>query len=553
MAEKAFKVPSLDLVGGSHNLTASNSVLNWGTDIVAMQGYVDNAVANVAVNVYAIAGDGLLVTPGSSQLAIHTGNHVYLEYDALSVNVNSIASGLAGNGLAYNGSTQQLDLNTGRALYVNSDTLAVNVKSLITGFNGGSAHLIYKQVQDSFDVNVNALAGYGLLGSGGGAGTIGIDSTIVATKSYVDGVAQGLDIKESVKFASTGDVTIADLYEGNTAANVGTSSTLAKGDRILLKNQTNKNENGIWEVGLTSGSAARTQDADSFAKLNKGSFVFVESGDNAGKGYVVTFTDESGALGAVGTENSWSQFSEAGSYITNSSAPFFVQAGNLSLNTTPNLYVTGTNKLNVNVNALSGSGLIGLGGGDGTLAVDAGQHLDINATSGSLQVNLITMAGQHLQVNGGNNGLAVNVQSVAAELHPYNYGAASFFITNGSATQKTVVGQAATTSSNSWVTIASIDFGGTANPNMFSADVVMTDGIGTRTSKISGTVDELVQVATYTEYAIVDQGTAAITDADVQVVYNSQTQMWNLQIKSDIAVNNELRGAASITAVGYAI
>ena len=60
MAEKAFKVPSLDLVGGSHNLTASNSVLNWGTDIVAMQGYVDNAVANVAVNVYAIAGDGLI-------------------------------------------------------------------------------------------------------------------------------------------------------------------------------------------------------------------------------------------------------------------------------------------------------------------------------------------------------------------------------------------------------------------------------------------------------------------------------------------------------------
>jgi hypothetical protein len=534
MAEKAFKVPSLDLVGGSHNLTASNSVLNWGTDIVAMQGYVDNAVANVAVNVYAIAGDGLLVSPGSSQLAIHTGNHVYLEFDALSVNVNSIASGLAGGHLYVQG----------------GDSLAVNVNSLAgSGLSTAGGEISV----DLADV-VNNIAGDGLVTCGI---ILAVDTATIATKSYVDGVAQGLDIKESVRFASNENVpiTAGTLYNGNIKEAAGTGTfSMVTGDRVLLKNQTNKNENGIWIVAASSTDApTRATDADSFTKLNKGSFVFVEQGANAGKGYVVTYTDESGALGAVGTENSWSQFSEAGSYITNSSAPFFVQAGNLSLNTTPNLYVTGTNKLNVNVNALSGSGLIGLGGGDGTLAVDAGQHLDINATSGSLQVNLITMAGQHLQVNGGNNGLAVNVQSVAAELHPYNYGAASFFITNGSATQKTVVGQAATTSSNSWVTIASIDFGGTANPNMFSADVVMTDGIGTRTSKISGTVDALVQVATYTEYAIVDQGTAAIIDPDVQVVYNSQTQMWNLQIKSEVAAGGELRGAASITAVGYAI
>ncbi|MAH48330.1 hypothetical protein CMI37_21070, partial [Candidatus Pacearchaeota archaeon] len=83
-----------------------------------------------------------------------------------------------------------------------------------------------------------------------------------SSKGYVDNAVQGLDHKESVKYTTTGNLTSAAgiITTGLSNANIDTTTNPLAGDRILVKNQTNASENGIW---LATGSSwTRATDAD---------------------------------------------------------------------------------------------------------------------------------------------------------------------------------------------------------------------------------------------------------------------------------------------------
>ena len=149
-----------------------------------------------------------------------------------------------------------------------------------------------------------------------GAGTIDASSARItsvadptgaqdaATKAYVDAVKTGLDVKASVRVATTGNITISTaLNSGDTIDGV----TLADGDRVLVKDQTDATENGIYVVAATP---ARATDADSAAELTGGTFTFVEEGtSNADNGYVFT---HNGTPTLGSTDLPVSQFSGAG-------------------------------------------------------------------------------------------------------------------------------------------------------------------------------------------------------------------------------------------------
>lgn len=136
------------------------------------------------------------------------------------------------------------------------------------------------------------------------------DAAHAATKGYVDAARQGLDVKKSVRAATTGPVNIAsDLEAGDT---LDTTVTLAEGDRVLVKNQSTASENGIYVV-QSSGAAVRASDANGTAdtgEMSGGVFTFVEEGTvNADSGWVVT---SNGPI-TVGTDPiTWVQFSGAG-------------------------------------------------------------------------------------------------------------------------------------------------------------------------------------------------------------------------------------------------
>jgi hypothetical protein len=134
------------------------------------------------------------------------------------------------------------------------------------------------------------------------------DAADAATKAYVDSVAEGLHIHESVVAATTTNVALATALENG---DVLDGITLATGNRILVKNQTTQSENGIYTVNA-SGQPTRALDFDTATEVDSGDFVFVYSGTvNAGTGWVQT-----NRPATIGTDAiAFTQFSGAGTYI----------------------------------------------------------------------------------------------------------------------------------------------------------------------------------------------------------------------------------------------
>lgn len=127
-----------------------------------------------------------------------------------------------------------------------------------------------------------------------------------ATKQYVDQVSQGLDVKQSARAASTGNVNLATLDAGQSLDGV----TLAEGDRVLIKDQTTASENGIYIINADGQAATRSTDMAATTEA-AGVFLFVEEGSvNADNGFVCTTNDDADT---VGTHNlTFVQFSGAG-------------------------------------------------------------------------------------------------------------------------------------------------------------------------------------------------------------------------------------------------
>jgi hypothetical protein len=152
-------------------------------------------------------------------------------------------------------------------------------------------------------------------------GRAGFTSQSLVNKTYVDQVANGLDVKASVRVATTAN--LASNYN-NSAGTLTASSngaiaidgvTLVLNNRVLVKDQTTATQNGFYKVTTVgSGSAAfvltRTPDANEASEITGGAFTFVEEGTaNADNGYVATHN----GVPTLGTDNiTFDQFSGAG-------------------------------------------------------------------------------------------------------------------------------------------------------------------------------------------------------------------------------------------------
>jgi len=126
-------------------------------------------------------------------------------------------------------------------------------------------------------------------------------STDAASKSYVDGVSQGLDIKEAVKVATTANITLSGTQ---TIDGVSVSAD----ERVLVKDQSTATENGLYLCKASSWT--RTDDLAAGSDASS-VFVFVDQGTvNSENGFVCTSSKGSAV---TGTNNlSFTQFSGAG-------------------------------------------------------------------------------------------------------------------------------------------------------------------------------------------------------------------------------------------------
>jgi len=128
------------------------------------------------------------------------------------------------------------------------------------------------------------------------------DAQDAATKAYVDAARTGLDVKASVRVATTANITLS-----GTQTIDGVS--LIAGDRVLVKNQSTASENGIYDVAESTW--ARSADANTSAEVTSGMFTFVTAGTaNDNSGWVLTTNDP---ITLDTTNLTFAQFSGAGS------------------------------------------------------------------------------------------------------------------------------------------------------------------------------------------------------------------------------------------------
>lgn len=125
-----------------------------------------------------------------------------------------------------------------------------------------------------------------------------------ATKTYVDNATVGFDAKKSVRVATTGNVTLSGIPTID-------GVTMGDAEEILVKNQTNPAQNGIYWVQV--GAWARRPDLDTWGEV-PGAFVFVEEGTvNADTGWLCTADAAAGVIGT--TAMPWTQFAGPGEYV----------------------------------------------------------------------------------------------------------------------------------------------------------------------------------------------------------------------------------------------
>lgn len=125
-------------------------------------------------------------------------------------------------------------------------------------------------------------------------------------KDYADALASGLSWKTSVLTASDADI---DLTTGGLLTIDGV--TVVDGSRVLVKDQTSDEENGIYIAHV--GAWIRSTDMDSTTPVNEinGAAVFVEQGDTWADTAWVQVAD----VTVLGTDPVvWSQFAGPGSY-----------------------------------------------------------------------------------------------------------------------------------------------------------------------------------------------------------------------------------------------
>jgi hypothetical protein len=125
------------------------------------------------------------------------------------------------------------------------------------------------------------------------------NNTDAATKLYVDQNSQGLSSKGAVVCATTANITLSGLFAID-------GYTPIAGDRVLVKDQTLAQNNGIWLASATAWTT-RATDMDTWAEVPQ-AYVFVSNGTVNSSSAWVCNSPIGGTLGT--TPITWVQFSQ---------------------------------------------------------------------------------------------------------------------------------------------------------------------------------------------------------------------------------------------------
>ena len=239
-----------------------------------------------------------------------------------------------------------------------------------------------------------------------------IDDADAATKAYADSVATGLIIKDGVTLASlvdlnsNGSISGAITYNetGGTSTRGRITATLAvsnqftvdsvtlgsadDGTRILIKNQTNGDENGIWTTTIsgTNLTLDRATDFDADPEVVSGVYIFIDQGTvNGSTSYVLTNVNPVIIGGSSGTNLVFAQFSKAEQIVAGDGISKIGTLMSIDLKANGGLVIEST-EVGVDLGASSMTGTLPVGfGGTGASTFTSGTFLEgngVNAITG---------------------------------------------------------------------------------------------------------------------------------------------------------------------------
>ena len=415
-AELEITAPIVDInastsvnISNDLKLDSDSAILGFGADNdVTLTHIADTALRlNSSIGMQFRDGDLSVSSPSDGVLAIAADTEVDITATTIDINGNADISGSLNVGSTTMSTAKVSDLTNNRIVIAGASgeleddanftfdgtTFAVTAAVDVTG----------DLDVDNVNVNGNTISTTDSNGdltlSPNGTGVVKVpsgyddrsntDALTLVTKGYVDAVKQSLDIKDSVRLASTANVSLTAGSSGLEAGDTIDGVTLVAGDRVLLKNQSTGSQNGIYVAVASGGTPARSDDANASADVTSGMFVWVEEGTaNGDQGYVLTTND---TINLNTTSLTFTQFSGAGQItagngLTKSGNTINVVPDNVTLSVTADEIKL---KGDVTTTAL-GDLLIGKAtdGGYKRLAVSSGgayQLLRINAAGTDLE------------------------------------------------------------------------------------------------------------------------------------------------------------------------
>lgn len=245
--------------------------------------------------------------------------------------------------------------------------------------------------------------------------------TLSQLQDMLTQTAAGLAVHEPARVASTADVGGTYNSTGGASATgrfTGMSDTvdgiaLAANDRVLVKDQTNPDENGIYRVGtLGTGSNGvwdRADDFDEDADVTGSTFVFVQEGTvNEDTQWVLTSDNDITVGTASGDDIVFTQFGAGNSYTADEvtlqlvGSQFSIKNGGVGTNqlaadavTNAKLADNAVQQENLADNSVGTAEIINGNVTDAKLASDSVttiKILDLNVTTGKLAADAVTNA-----------------------------------------------------------------------------------------------------------------------------------------------------------------
>ena len=130
------------------------------------------------------------------------------------------------------------------------------------------------------------------------------DAKDAVNKEYVDAIGQGFITLDPVRAASTANID-TPVVGLKTIDGVD----LVEGDRVLLKNQTNKAGNGIFIASVNEWVRSNDFDDMPVKEVKTGAYTYVREGNQSGSGWTVP---SAGTIVLGVSDIVWKQFSQAG-------------------------------------------------------------------------------------------------------------------------------------------------------------------------------------------------------------------------------------------------